>query len=149
MTDLSHAGPAHEPNGNIFIGDVSEGDLWFFPAAHPHSIQGLGPDGCEFLLAFDEGMFSEYTTCLLTGWLAHTASKVLPQNFNIPEAELSTLPESSRYIFPGTVLGPLEDDRNAIGGPAVASNLDYTFRMKAMNPFAEGLGGRCSRHRFQ
>src|SRR5215467_12772767 len=130
-----------EPNGKIFIGDVSEGDLWFFPTAHPHSIQGLGPDGCEFLLVFDEGMFSEYTTFLLTGWLAHTPSKVLSQNFNIPEAELSTLPESGLYIFPGTVPGPLEDDRNAVGGPAVASKLDYTFRMKAMKPLAEGPGG--------
>jgi oxalate decarboxylase len=50
-----------EPNGKIFIGDVSEGDLWFFPAAHPHSIQGLGPDGCEFLLAFDQGIFLNTT----------------------------------------------------------------------------------------
>jgi oxalate decarboxylase len=130
-----------EPNGKIFIGDVSAGDLWFFPAAHPHSIQGLGPDGCEFLLVFDEGMFSEYTTFLLTGWLAHTPSKVLSKNFNIPEAELSTLPESGLYIFPGTVPGPLEDDRNAVGGPAVASKLDYTFRMKAMKPLVEGAGG--------
>jgi oxalate decarboxylase len=55
-----------EPNGKIFIGDVSEGDLWFFPTAHPHSIQGLGPDGCEFLLVFDQGNFSEYNTFLLT-----------------------------------------------------------------------------------
>src|SRR5215467_4906380 len=58
------------PDGTIFIGDVSEGDLWFFPAAHPHSIQGLGPDGCEFLLAFDQGNFSEYNTFLLSGMLA-------------------------------------------------------------------------------
>lgn len=130
-----------EPNGKIFIGDVSAGDLWFFPTAHPHSIQGLGPDGCEFLLVFDEGMFSEYTTFLLTGWLAHTPSKVLCQNFNIPEAELSTLPESGLYIFPGTVPGSLEDDRNAVGGPAVASKLDYTFRMKAMKPLVESPGG--------
>src|SRR5262249_23309614 len=40
------------PDGTIFIGDVGDGDLWFFPAGHPHSIQGLGPDGCEFLLVF-------------------------------------------------------------------------------------------------
>jgi oxalate decarboxylase len=86
-------------------------------------------------------MFSEYTTFLLTGWLAHTPSKVLCQNFNIPEAELSTLPESGLYIFPGTVPGSLEDDRNAVGGPAVASKLDYTFRMKAMKPLVEGPGG--------
>jgi oxalate decarboxylase len=130
-----------EPDGKIFIGDVSEGDLWFFPTAHPHSIQGLGPDGCEFLLVFDQGMFSEYTTFLLSGWLAHTPSKVLSQNFNIPEAELSSLPESGLYIFPGTVPGPLEDDRKAAGGAAVASKLDYTFRMKAMTPLAQGPGG--------
>jgi oxalate decarboxylase len=129
------------PDGTIFIGDVSEGDLWFFPTAHPHSIQGLGPDGCEFLLVFDEGMFSEYTTFLLSGFLAHMPSKVLSQNFNIPEAELSVLPESGLYIFPGTVPGPLEDDRKAVGGDAVASKLDYTFRMKAMTPTAERPGG--------
>jgi len=55
------------PDGTIFIGDVAEGDLWFFPTGYPHSIQGLGPDGCEFLLAFDEGMFSEYNTFLISG----------------------------------------------------------------------------------
>src|SRR4029077_9063231 len=43
------------PDGTIFIDDVSKGDLWYFPAGYPHSIQGLGPDGCEFLLVFDEG----------------------------------------------------------------------------------------------
>lgn len=130
-----------QPDGNIFIGDVSEGDLWFFPAAHPHSIQGLGPDGCEFLLVFDQGTFSEYSTFLLSGWLAHTPSKVLCQNLNIPESELSGLPEQGLYIFPGTVPGPLEDDRRAVGGPDVASKLDYTFRMKSMKPTAEGNGG--------
>jgi oxalate decarboxylase len=111
------------PDGTIFIGDVAEGDLWFFPTGYPHSIQGLGPDGCEFLLVFDEGMFSEYNTFLISGWLAHTPGKVLSQNFNIPEAELSTLPEQGLYIFPGTVPGPLEDDRKAVGGAAVASRL--------------------------
>jgi oxalate decarboxylase len=130
-----------QPDGKIFIGDVSEGDLWFFPTGHPHSIQGLGPDGCEFLLVFDQGTFSEYTTFLLSGWLAHTPSKVLEQNLNIPESELSKLPEQGLYIFPGTVPGPLEEDRKAVGGAAVASTLDYTFRMKSMNPVAESPGG--------
>jgi oxalate decarboxylase len=130
-----------EPNGKIFIGDVSEGDLWFFPSAHPHSIQGLGPDGCEFLLAFDQGDFTEYNTFLLSGYLAHTPSTVLSQNFNIPETDLSVLPESGLYIFPGTVPGPLQDDRKAVGGPAVASKLDYTFKMKSMKPEVETAGG--------
>src|SRR3977135_4061715 len=37
------------PDGTIFIDDVSKGDLWYFPAGFPHSIQGLEPNGCEFL----------------------------------------------------------------------------------------------------
>src|SRR5467141_5393613 len=54
------------PDGTVFIGDVGKGDLWYFPAGFPHSIQGLGPDGCEFLLVFDEGAFSEDNTFLLS-----------------------------------------------------------------------------------
>src|SRR5262249_37919652 len=129
------------PDGTIFIDDVREGDLWFFPTGHPHSIQGLGPDGCEFLLVFDEGNFSEYNTLLLSGWLAHTPSKVLSRNFNIPQVSLMSLPEQGLYIFPGTVPGPLEDDRKAVGGPEVASRVNYTFRMKTMKPTVETAGG--------
>jgi len=58
------------PDGTIFIDDVSKGDLWYFPAGFPHSIQGLGPDGCEFLLVFDQGLFSEDNTFLLSDWVA-------------------------------------------------------------------------------
>ena len=50
----------------MFIDDVSKGDLWLFPAGFPHSIQGLRPNGCEFLLVFDEGDFSEDGTFLLS-----------------------------------------------------------------------------------
>jgi oxalate decarboxylase len=129
------------PDGTIFIGDVAEGDLWFFPTGFPHSIQGLGPDGCEFLLVFDQGTFSEYNTFLISGWLAHTPSKVLSRNFTVPEAALADLPEQGLYIFPGTVPGALEDDRKAVGGAAVASTVNCTFRMKAMKPTAETAGG--------
>ena len=45
-----------------FSDDVGEGDLWNFPAGIPHSIQGLEPEGCEFLLVFDDGNFSEEAT---------------------------------------------------------------------------------------
>jgi oxalate decarboxylase len=69
-----------QPDGNQFIGDVGEGDLWIFPAGHPHSIQGLGPDGTEFLLVFNQGMFSEDGTMLLSEWVAHTPPEVLAKN---------------------------------------------------------------------
>src|SRR5690348_13861296 len=48
--------------GKSFVADVREGDLWYFPTGIPHSIQGLNPDGAEFLLVFDDGNFSEFAT---------------------------------------------------------------------------------------
>ena len=54
-----------DAEGKSFVADITEGDLWYFPTGVPHSIQGLGPDGCEFLLVFDDGGFSEYETVLL------------------------------------------------------------------------------------
>ena len=41
---------AVDQDGRNFADDVGVGDLWYFPAGIPHSIQGLEPDGCEFLL---------------------------------------------------------------------------------------------------
>jgi len=129
------------PDGTIFIGDVTEGDLWFFPAGYPHSIQGLGPDGCEFLLVFDEGTFSEYQTFLLSDWLIHTPQQILSQNLRLPDASLAKLPTDELYIFPGHLPGSLEDDKRAVGGKAVESKVDYTFRMAAMKPTKENPGG--------
>lgn len=49
---------AVDAQGRNFIDDVGVGDLWNFPKGIPHSIQGL-EEGCEFLLVFDDGDFSE------------------------------------------------------------------------------------------
>ena len=67
---------AIDAEGRNFIDDVGAGDLWNFPAGIPHSIQGLD-DGCEFLLVFDSGTFSENETFLITDWFAHTPRDVL------------------------------------------------------------------------
>jgi oxalate decarboxylase len=48
-----------DQKGRPYVADVKEGDLWYFPAGLPHSLQGLGPDGCEFVIAFDNGAASE------------------------------------------------------------------------------------------
>jgi oxalate decarboxylase len=55
-----------DQDNRSFVADVSAGDLWNFPSGILHSIQGLGPDGCEFLLVFDDGAFSEFSTFLPT-----------------------------------------------------------------------------------
>jgi oxalate decarboxylase/phosphoglucose isomerase-like protein (cupin superfamily) len=55
--------------GGNFIDDLKKGDLWYFPSGVPHSLQGLGENGTEFLLIFDDGRFSEESTFILTDWL--------------------------------------------------------------------------------
>src|SRR5580700_6565293 len=52
--------------GRPYVSDVKEGDIWYFPSGLPHSLQGLGPGGCEFILCFDDGKMSEFNTLLLT-----------------------------------------------------------------------------------
>ena len=58
------------------------------PSGIPHSIQGLEPDGCEFLLVFDDGSFSEDNTFLLSDWFKHVPPDVLAKNFGVPAVEL-------------------------------------------------------------
>jgi len=62
---------AIDADGKSFVADVKKNDLWFFPPGLPHSIQGLNPDGCEFMLVFDDGNFSESETVLLSDSMAH------------------------------------------------------------------------------
>src|SRR5271155_648047 len=85
--------------GKSFVDDVGEGDLWFFPPGIPHSIQGLAPDGAEFLLVFDDGNFSEYETVLLTDWMAHTPHDVLAANFGVSKEALDKLVRREKFIF--------------------------------------------------
>src|ERR1700736_3311992 len=54
-----------DPTGRPYVADVKEGDIWYFPAGYPHSLQGLAPDGCEFVICFDNGAQSEFNTLLV------------------------------------------------------------------------------------
>jgi len=129
------------PDGTVFIGDLVKGDLWYFPAGFPHSLQGLGPDGTEFLLVFDEGTFSEDTTLLLSDWLRHTPPSVLSKNFGLPPSAINKLPNRNLYIFPANLPASLAQDKAAVGGRKAESPYQYTFRMEAMAPTKETSGG--------
>ena len=72
-----------DAEGRPYVADVNEGDLWYFPAGQPHSLQGLGPDGCEFVICFDDGDASEFNTLLVTDGFAHTPPAVLAKNFGV------------------------------------------------------------------
>jgi oxalate decarboxylase len=106
---------------------VKEGDLWFFPSGIPHSIQGLEPDGCEFLLAFDDGAFSEDSTLLITDWLAHTPKDVLAKNFGQPAASFDHIPEKELYIFNGRMPGSVDDDLKQSRQPVVPEPYNYSL----------------------
>jgi oxalate decarboxylase len=129
------------PDGTMFIDDVSEGDLWFFPAGFPHSIQGLGPDGCQFLLVFNEGMFSEDNTFLISEFVAHIPPQVLQKNSRLTLSDIAKLPKEQLYIFPSTIPPSLAADRAAIGGARVQAPQQYTFKMASMKPTVSNGGG--------
>jgi oxalate decarboxylase len=129
------------PDGTVFLDDLGKRDLWYFPAGFPHSIQGLGPDGCEFLLVFDQGSFSEDNTFLLSDWVAHTPPSVLSKNFGLPESTLKKLPTRNLYIFAANLPASLAEDKASVGGRRVESPYPYTFKMEAMAPTKQTKGG--------
>jgi oxalate decarboxylase len=102
-----------DEQGRPQVADVKTGDLWFFPPGLPHSLQGLGPTGSEFLLAFDNGMSSEFNTLLLTDWVAHTPPQVLAKNFGVPADVFKNIPLDNLWIFQGQDPGPLVDAQRA------------------------------------
>ena len=74
---------AVDAQGRTFLDDVHEGDLWYFPSGIPHSIQGLNPDGCEFLLVFDDGSFVEDSTFLISDRFKHVPPEVLAKSLGV------------------------------------------------------------------
>ena len=123
---------AIDAQGRNFIDDVGVGDLWYFPAGIPHSIQGLGPNGCEFLLVFDDGDFDEDNTFLITDWFKHTPNEVLGKNFGAPASAFGRTPDpSERYIFPAPIPGPLSSDKIP-GSTAVPQT--FSHRLTAQEP---------------
>jgi oxalate decarboxylase len=122
-----------DPEGRNFIDDLSVGDLWNFRAGLPHSIQALA-EGCEFLIVFDDGAFSENETFLLTDWFKHTPLTVLAKNLGVSPSALANLPrdpDHERYMFNGQVPPPLADD--IVRGPA-GEAMRMTHRLLEQEP---------------
>jgi oxalate decarboxylase len=129
---------AIDPQGHNFVDDVGVGDLWYFASGVPHSIQGLNPDGCEFLLVFDDGDFDEDNTFLLSDWFKHTPDEVLSKNFGVPGSSFAHVPDPSQlYIFAASVPGPLSSDKIA-GAVPVSPSLSH--KMLAQQPIKTKSG---------
>src|ERR1700757_2431272 len=129
-----------DEKGRPYVADVKEGDLWYFPAGLPHSLQGLGPDGCEFLICFDDGKASEYSTLLVSEWFTHTPPDILAQNFDVPVETFKNIPLRDLYIFQGDLPADLAADRAAVSGNGVPPH-PFTFSLGSAAPARETKGG--------
>jgi oxalate decarboxylase len=130
-----------DAEGRPYVADVAEGDLWYFPAGQPHSLQGLGPDGCEFVICFDDGEASEYNTLLVTDWFAHTPPEVLAKNFGVPAQTFANIPLHDLWIFQGTVPGDLASDRAEVSKTGGRPPHPFIFRLAASAPVKQSKGG--------
>jgi oxalate decarboxylase len=128
---------AVDQHGRGHVSDVKEGDLWLFPGGIPHSIQGFGPDGCRFLLVFDDGNFNEFGTFLLTDWVAHTPPEVLAKNFDVPESTFANVPKKELFIFERPSRDLLTKNRSRVRRAQV--------RCRTALP---SVRARCSRRRY-
>jgi oxalate decarboxylase len=132
---------AVDAEGRSFVNDVGEGDLWLFPGGIPHSIQGLGPDGCKFLLVFNDGDFNEFETFLLTDWFTHTPKEVLAKNFAVPASTFDNVPKRELFIFATDLPRPLEEEQKAAAAGTGSIDNKFLFKASTMKPTRVRAGG--------
>ena len=129
-----------QPDGKMFIDDVAAGDLWYFPAGYPHSLQGIGPDGTDFLLVFNDGSFSEEDTFLISESLVHTPPEVIQKNMGWNLESFNKLPATQLYIFPNTLPPSLQDQQRALGDRRETAT-QYTYKLSQQEPDVVRTGG--------
>ncbi|WOD14660.1 oxalate decarboxylase family bicupin [Paraburkholderia kirstenboschensis] len=130
-----------DEQGRPQVADVKTGDLWYFPPGLPHSLQGLGPSGAEFVLAFDNGRASEFNTLLVTDWVAHTPPEVLARNFNVPADVFKNIPLDNLWIFQGNDPGSLQAAQRAVASPLGAPMHPFIFSLGDLPPLKQTKGG--------
>jgi oxalate decarboxylase len=122
---------AVDTDRSVFVDDLKAGDVWLFPAGIPHSIQGLD-GGCEFILVFDDGNFSEDQTMLITEWFAHTPREVLAKNFGVSVDHFADIPKSQKYIFPLAVPASLDATLKQL--PEHKASTAFSWHASAQEP---------------
>ena len=124
-----------DDKGRAYVSDVKEGDLWYFPPGFPHSLQGLAPDGCEFIICFDDGKASEFNTTLVTDWVAHTPPEILAENFGVPVEGISEdSSPRSLYIFQGKLPAGLATVQKAMEKASEFPPYPFTYSLGSSAP---------------
>ncbi|WP_435008387.1 cupin domain-containing protein [Tundrisphaera lichenicola] len=129
-----------DPLGNQETNDFGPGDVWYFPRGHGHSLQGMGPGTCHFILIFDNGYFSEFGTFSITDWLGHTPKPLLAKNLGVPESALAGLPEGEVYFARGPV--PPESQQPPLYGTLRTPPETHKFELLKQEPHSVHKGGR-------
>jgi len=100
-----------DSNGRAFVDDVSEGDCGC-SRRYPHSIQGLGPDGCQFLLVFNDGNFDEFETFLADRLDAPHAQGGAGKEFQCGGVDVQKCPQQRVVYIPRDLPGLSLKNRN-------------------------------------
>jgi oxalate decarboxylase len=129
-----------DPEGNEETNDFEPGDIWYFPRGHGHSIQGLGPGTCHFVLIFDNGYFSEFGTFSVTDWIGHSPKGLLAKNLGLPESAFDGFPKEEVYFARGPV--PPREQHPPLHGKKRNPPLTHKFRMLSEDPHSIHTGGR-------
>ncbi|KAF2657877.1 oxalate decarboxylase, secreted [Lophiostoma macrostomum CBS 122681] len=121
--------------GQTMQDDLAAGDVWFFPAGIPHSIQALDA-GCEFLLVFNDGTFSEENTFLLSELLERNPKEVVAKNFRTDVSTFNKIPDGQLWIFPGTA-APADIQQQNVTGPAgsIPKASTYSYHFSEQEPY--------------
>ncbi|GAB7345838.1 hypothetical protein MBLNU457_4095t1 [Dothideomycetes sp. NU457] len=123
--------------GETFTDDLQAGDVWFFPAGVPHSIQAHD-EGCEFLLVFDDGSFSEDNTFLVSELFERNPKSVLAKDLRVDTSAFDHIPDGQLYIFPGTPASTnASDPRNNVIGPAgpLPKSSTYSYHLSQQQAY--------------
>ncbi len=126
------------PDSTWAAEDHGTGDTWYFPRGYGHMIQTVGEEECHFILAFDNGYFSENATFSVSDWIAQTPREVVAASLGMNPAELDGLPDHEVYMPLGPVPpDPLPPPEPGSERPAAEGHL---YRLLAMEPrrFAGG-----------
>lgn len=120
--------------GQTFTDDLQAGDVWFFPAGIPHSIQAF-ESGVEFLLVFDDGTFSEDNTFLVSELFERNPKAVMAKDLRVDISALDNVPSGQLYIFPGTP-APTNISAQNVTGPAgaIPQSGSYSYHFSQQQP---------------
>lgn len=91
------------PDSTWAAEDHETGDTWYFPRGYGHMIQTLGDEECHFILAFDNGYFSENATFSVSDWIARTPRDIVAASLGLAPEDVGELPDHEVYMPRGPV----------------------------------------------